>query len=533
MRVFGAFKIMGLLLLLQACTATKPDLDAPTETDVTRTLRTTFDYLYDNYYEEIRLEDVVIPGLANLNTLEPDLRIVDIMTDNGRRRTHVRLGDETIYKFHKPSWYAGDGWAAVTREAIKALMANSPNVDNTSWVEAVDAVLQGTTTTLDGNTVYLSRSELKAVGLVVDEEGADKADAEESDEARASAGIRLRDIDGTPRIVQVRRNSAAAQAGLRAGDIIEDLNGQQASEISRLQMGKEFAGEPGSTLSLRVLRPGTARAQEIELTRETVNFYEPITLWRNDILYLQVTSLWGDTVNSVRQTLKSEREKQSDRVSGIVLDLRGTFVGNAFAASFFMDIFNDGEKHYFSTDGQSIYSDHRFRSREKPEDTEIPLVILANGATAGVAEAMVAAFQDSGRAVVLGTATHGQGRLQDGGRLWNGGLFAFTQSILYSAAGHEIDKRGVLPMVCSAALGSGETALALLRSGKGRIDYPTRASDLDSEDAAAIEAHRGLCPPRITQDDNDLEIAEAILKDPSLYAEILARDQQSKQAAAQ
>ena len=118
-----------LLLLLAACAAPPADLDAPTETEVTRNLRTAFDYLYDNYYDEdIRLENVVLPGLQNLSSLEPGLQIVDAPIPLYRFRTEVLLNGAVIHTFHKPAWYAGDGWAAVVRETIKALKKVSPEV---------------------------------------------------------------------------------------------------------------------------------------------------------------------------------------------------------------------------------------------------------------------------------------------------------------------------------------------------------------------------------------------------------------------
>lgn len=517
-----------LLLLVAACAGPKPNLDAPTETEVTRNLRTAFDYLYDNYYDEgIRLENVVIPGLENLRSLAPGLQVVDAPIPLYRYRTEVLLNGAVVHTFHKPAWYAGDGWAAVVRETIKALRTASPKFAAATWIETTDLVLAGAAAALDDESIYVSRQELKALGLITDnedEDGDGQAKEAETEEPRAAAGIRLHEVDGTTRIAQVRRNSAAAQAGLRVGDIVESVNGQSSETFSQLQLAMQFVGPPDSEVTLLTRPAGSAQTREIKLQRETVSFSAPVAVWRDRILYLQLTSIWGDTIDAVEQLLRGEHAKGEDAVDGIVLDLRGTYSGNAFAAARFLDIFIEPGQTYFRSKGRSIYDNHRFRSRETPVDTSIPLVVLVNGETAGAAEVMAAAVQELGRGVVLGSNTQGQGRLQQGVFLYNGGILAFTGTLLFAPAGYALDERGILPMICTEALGSGAQALAGLRSGRGHLDRASRNADTDSANDVTIEAQREKCVPRMSQDDSDLDLAEAILGNPALYASILEAD---------
>lgn len=519
MTYFGIIRALGLLCLLQACATAEPNLDAPTETEVTRTLRTTYEHLYANYYDkEIRLEDVVLPGLENLRTLEPDLKIVS----NGRTG-EVLLRGEKIHGFREPAWYSGDGWAAVTRDTIKALRAASPKMVDSTWIETTDLVLSGVAASLDENGVYLSRREMKAAGLDVDEDAEDGEETAQKDKQEASLGIRLRYADGITRVAQVRRNSAAAQAGLRAGDRIQAINGEPADTLSWFHSGLQFVGAPESEMTLTVQRMDSAESEDVVLRRETVNFDEAIALWRGRNLYLQITGLWAETVEPIKELLKGEKAKGAEGVSGIILDLRGTLAANPFAASLFLDLFNEGEDRYFTTQGQNVYY-YSFRPRKAPVDTEIPIVVLVDGETGGAAEGIAAAFQDRGRAIVVGSATLGQGRIQAGVVLLNGGILYYTRALMLSSSGYTFDNRGMLPMICRSALGSGKQALAGLKSGQGHIERATRQREIDDTNAAALDAHRSLCPPRISQDDDDLELAEAILADPAMYAEILKAD---------
>jgi carboxyl-terminal processing protease len=522
MRGFRTWALCALLLVgLGGCAGSRPDLDAPTETEVAANLRTAFDYIYDNYYDEMRLENVLFPGLESLQTLEPNFHIAVVRNARHDRVIEVRLGDESIYRAGKPSWFAGDGWSAVVRNTIKALRAASPKMADASWVETTDLVLAGVAKALDSQAVYLSRSEMKAVGLIADDVVSEDDGIGKPHEQKAAAGIRLRNEDGTARIAQVRRNSAAAQAGLRPGDIVETLEGQPAEAYSHLQMYVQFVGTPDSEMTLTVRSADGTDRRTVALRRETVNGDVPVAVWRNGILYLQITGLWGDTIDYVKKLLQAERKRGAEGVSGIVLDLRGAAVANPYAAARFLDVFYDGDERYFSTIERIHLRNYTFRPREKPEDTAIRLVVLANGETAAAAEGMVLAFQDLGRAVVVGSTTSGQGHLQTAAFLLNGGIIAFPYARLVTPANFAIEKRGVLPMICSGSLGGGQAAIAQLKSGQGIIGRATRNREIAAGDDAAIWSHRNLCPPRIDQDDRDLELAEAILLDPALYDQVL------------
>ena len=277
-------------------------------------------------------------------------------------------------------------------------------------------------------------------------------------------------------------------------------------------------------MTLLTRAAGTEQTREVKLTRETVSFSAPVAVWRDRILYLQLTSIWGDTIDAVEQLLRGEHAKGDDAAVGIILDLRGTYSANAFAAARFLDIFIERGQTYFRSKGRSLLANHRFRSRETPVDTGIPLVVLVNGETAGAAENMAAVVQDLGRGIVLGSNTQGQGRLQQGVFLYNGGILAFTGTLLFAPAGYALDERGVLPMICSGLVGSGSEALTRLRDGEAHISRAIRNIDIDPAKAAAIAAQRERCPQRTSHSDADLELAQAILQDAALYTALLAAD---------
>lgn len=518
MRFLGIPWALCLLFLLQACAFPKPNLDDPTQTDITRTFRTSYDFLYETYKDDgVRLKDIALPAIASLRELEPAMRV----TTEGRF-AEVLLHDQVIYRFDQPAWYAADGWAAVTRDSVWALKAASPTISATSWTDIADLVLAGAASSLNRNIGYFSRDDLKSVGLAGGDPRQEIVDYWWNDEDWAVPGFRVGYTEDVVQITQVRRKSDAAEAGLRPGDVVLAVDGKPAENYARLPVALRLLGPSGSQITVTLRRAGSDEARNVTLRRERRHLDAPVVERKNGVLYLQIVGLRGNTVDAVKEHLQTDASQSNNDLSGIILDLRGTTAGNPFAAALLHDVFYKGEGRYFDGD-----RDDEAYKRLDPGDgvaAEIPLVILANGATAGVAETLIADFEDSGRAIVLGSGTQGSGQFEWSFFLANGGFFVFRNKGMKTSSGFIVAERGVLPMICSADLGSRGAALSRLRNGAGHIDLATRTQAIDEADVATLKAHRDRCPPQTDQDDDDIELAAAILSDPSLYSRILETD---------
>jgi carboxyl-terminal processing protease len=155
-----------------------------------------------------------------------------------------------------------------------------------------------------------------------------------------------------------------------------------------------------------------------------------------------------------------------------------------------------------------------------------------NELTVSGAEIVAAALQDNGRAVVVGESSYGLGTIQTVLPLPNRGELILTWTEISTPAGYRLDKRGVMPTVCTGGGVSADQVLSALRNGTGGvIDKATRARDIDPDDAAAVEAFRALCPPRSDNADVSLEVAQALLADPVLFAKVLASSGVQRTAA--
>lgn len=491
--------VLGLGLLLQACAAGDETPSVPDATSATRTLRTTYQYIEDNYYGTAPLLRVGLAGIRNLRTLEPDLTV----TQGGSEIT-VELRGETIHSFRRPT--SADYWAGATRDSIEALTAASPAVAELTWVETVDAVLEGAAAGLDEDSIYISRSDLAAAGLehggksavtgiVLDREG----------KSAAAAAV----------IAQVRHGSTAERAGLRAGDSLVAIDGRPGSALHGMELDFALYGPTHSQAEVQVSRDG--EAVTFTVPREVLEMEKPAVARLGDLLYLQLSSLTMETVEAVKETLTAELAKAEGRPKGLVLDLRGTPGRNPWVGGFFMEMFTDAGT-FYSMRGRDYRHSYTFRSRSKLLFPDLPMVVLVNGHTIAAAEAVAGGFADTGRAIVVGSSTHGTGAARTAPMLLNGGLFVLTTSYLYTATSNPIDGLGVLPTVCTDGFATSGDAVTTLRRGHGVLSAAQRNTKRATP--------RMLCPLKLTQDASDLDLAVALLNDPALYQRVLAAGRQ-------
>ncbi len=124
--------------------------------------------------------------------------------------------------------------------------------------------------------------------------------------------------------------------------------------------------------------------------------------------------------------------------------------------------------------------------------------------------------------MVIGSNSYGKGTVQNVFRLPNQGELALTWARFHAPSGYALHQRGVLPDICTTGdVDSAEDVLRALRQGKMPIDHAIRNVSPDFDDPAAIKLLRDNCPPRQSTASIDLEVAERLLKEPSLYVRAL------------
>lgn len=229
----------------------------------------------------------------------------------------------------------------------------------------------------------------------------------------------------TPRkrvvIVEPSEGHPAAEAGLKAGDIIMEINGKDMSQGDRKPneltdyVSSNLRGEPGTVCALKIERPtsdSTYVPMEIKVTRGTIRT-NPIPYYNmvNDsvgYIYISTFSMEGCS----KDVKKALIELKQRGATSLILDLRGNGGGLLGEAVKVVNFFVPKGLEIVVTKGKFKQMDNTYRTTNEPIDLEIPLTVLVDGSTASAAEILSGALQDLDRAVIIGNRTFGKGLVQ-------------------------------------------------------------------------------------------------------------------------
>ena len=208
----------------------------------------------------------------------------------------------------------------------------------------------------------------------------------------------------------------ADKAGLIAGDKIVSVDGSLVKGKSSDEVSKFLKGEPGTKITVKVLRPladGTEEELDIEITREEVKvknvpFYGMV---EDGIAYIKLSNFTQQAGKEVEDAFK-DLKKQDPNLKGLVLDLRGNPGGLLHEAVNITNVFIDKGQLVCSTKGKVKEWDKEFKTLNEPIDTEIPIVVLTNRGSASASEIVSGSIQDLDRGVVVGQKTFGKGLVQ-------------------------------------------------------------------------------------------------------------------------
>ncbi len=277
-------------------------------------------------------------------------------------------------------------------------------------------------------------------------------------------GVELsRDAQGHFVIARVYRDGPAYEAGLLAGDIILAVDGVEldthASDMNGILSA--IRGNIGEPVTLTILHDG--ELFDVELTRAEV--LVPSTFWRildtdPRIGYLQVTRFTERTPDEVKQALK-ELDRQG--AQAYVLDLRdngGGLVDSAIGVA--SEFLNGGVVLYEEKRGAA---ERIFNASRGGAALHSPLVVLINSGTASAAEIVAGAFQDRGRAVLIGQKSFGKGSVQLILPVSDGSSLHVTHAQWFTPDHHRLEGQGLTPDVIVEHIDGIDAELAIA------IDY--------------------------------------------------------------
>lgn len=256
------------------------------------------------------------------------------------------------------------------------------------------------------------------------------------------AAIRYYEANNRIVVVEPTEGMPAAEVGVKAGDIIlevggkEMLRGDMKPQEFSSKVSDALRGEPGTSFVLKVLRPMQKDSVEMEfkITRRNIRT-NPVPYYglvRDSIGYIALQSF---TDNCAKDFKKAFIELKQKGAKSLVIDLRDNGGGSLAEAVDIVGLFVPKGQQVVYTKGKLKQADNSFKTKYEPVDTEIPLVVLVNGASASASEILSGSLQDLDRAVIVGNRTYGKGLVQTTRPLPYNGTLKVTTSKYYIPSG--------------------------------------------------------------------------------------------------
>lgn len=301
-------------------------------------------------------------------------------------------------------------------------------------------------------------------------------------------------------------------AGIRAGDIIEQINGRFVTEMSDDELAAVMTGFNSGTSKIHLLTP--TGNKDVVLRRATIVSADADVVHRSDpsiggLLEIIVHRVSEGAVNIVNEALARYPD-----VSGVILDFRVAGGDDERAAAKIAGLFM-GKKPVMRVVETASSEVEVVPGGDAV--TNVPVVVLISDQTRGTAEALVAAFYENRRGVLVGTPTAGLARIASSIDLSNGGALELLNRSIKTGQGRIIDGRGVFPIVCLSNIRTNQQQDAFFLNV---VNNDFNAQDFNRDTSISAEQIRRGCPVIASGADEDAvsaAMAVKILTDRSVY----------------
>jgi carboxyl-terminal processing protease len=282
----------------------------------------------------------------------------------------------------------------------------------------IDAMLEG----LDPYTNYISESEIEDYRFITTGE-------------YGGIGATIRQMDGNVVITEPYEGYPAQKSGIRAGDIIKEVDGKAIGMKNGEEINHLLRGQAGTSINLGVSRGGESQLLNFELKREEIKVKNVpyYGMLNEDVGYIKLTGFTENAAGEVKDALL--KLKSENNCKRLVLDLRDNPGGLLREAVEIVNLFTEKGIEVVFTKGKVKDWDKSYKTLNPPVDNSIPLVVLVNKGSASASEIVSGALQDLDRAVVIGQRTFGKGLVQQTKPLTYGAQVKITVAKYYVPSG--------------------------------------------------------------------------------------------------
>jgi carboxyl-terminal processing protease len=393
----------------------------------------------------------------------------------------IAEGDEK----EKPD--AGYSSMAVFARAMQLVRQDYVDEKKTGYEELTHAALRGMLADLDPHSQFMEPKDFKGM-------------QDDTNSRFGGLGVVVTTRDGNLVIVTPMEGSPGFRAGLLPGDQILKIDGQPTDKFDLGEAINMLRGEPGTKVTLTIMRPANKEIKDYPLTRENIKvasvkdakLLPAGQTGEYKIGYARITQFNAPTADELAAKLD---ELEGQGMQAFVLDLRYNPGGLLQSAVEVAGQFLPPKKLVVSTEGRSPSQTKTYSTpaNSKPRPN-YPVALLINSGSASASEIVAGALKDLNRAILVGETTFGKGSVQSVVQLQDGSALRLTTAKYYTPSHLVIHEHGVTPTIRATMSAEQERMLMALRrdDGAGEGEKKDLADFHDTQLDRAVDALKGV-----------------------------------------
>ena len=352
-------------------------------------------------------------------------------------------------------------------------------VDTLSYDKMVKATIDNMLEKLDPYTVYLPEEETDDLTFMTTGE-------------YAGIGAVIAKSDKGILISEPYEGKPAQRNGVRAGDIILQIDGKNVTGLTVSEVSAMLKGTPNTTIKLKLERPGEKNPLEISFLREKIQM-NPVSysaVVSDKVGYVMLNEFTDRAAIELKDAI-SELVKQH-QIESLVLDIRNNGGGLIDEAVKIVGYFVPKGTDVVTTKGKNKEADRTYKTPTEPIFPQMKLVVLANRSSASASEILAGSLQDLDRAVIVGERTFGKGLVQNIRPISYGGHLKVTTAKYYIPSGR-----------CIQAIDYSH------RNEDGSVGHipDSLTSEFKTKGGRKVRDGGGIVPDTLTKDERKLNIA--------------------------
>ena len=244
---------------------------------------------------------------------------------------------------------------------------------------------------------------------------------------------------GTILVTEPMEGSPAEKAGVKTGDFIVNVEGEDVTAENVSKMSDKIKGEEGKKVKIKVRRGEETIDFEIERKKIVISHIKARVL-ENNIGYIDIKDFDGGTAEEFK-TKYDELSKKG--IKSLIIDIRSNGGGIVDESLNILDMLLEKDTTLLITVNKK--QEEEVTKAKKKQEIDIPVIVLTNQYSASASEILAGALKDNGRAKIVGTKTYGKGVIQTLRTLTDGSGLKTTTEEYYTPNRNKINKIGIKP----------------------------------------------------------------------------------------